>query len=217
MCSRARQLGVCLFLLATQLDCRGPERPVGIESSSRYATPPESADASFDPSVRDAQPEMESKPAGPDSGDHSQRACPSYVSSAEWSPGIMLEVDSPVWGVRELWLSSNGNFRYRSGDSGQNPDVLGLPNRQCDSHVKPEEVSALLGSLEASGACNVSKSDDTAPARARTLSVCMAPVESRCFWSASLVKPPAWMTTITRFVRTACETAGATHPSSGAP
>ncbi len=213
--SHAGRLGVNLLWLAAELGCRGPEGAPGIVSSPKHATPPESADASFDPSVRDAQPEAESKPASPPSGDDSQPTCPKYISASESSSGFMLEVDGPVWGVRELWLSSNGTFRYRSGEAGKNPDVFGLPDQQCDSQVKPEEVAALMDHLKASGACNAS--DDTAPASARTLSVCMASAESRCFWSAGFIKPPAWMTTITRFVRRACETTGATHPSPGAP
>jgi hypothetical protein len=179
-----------------------------------HAIPPESAEASFDQSVRDAQPETESKPASPESGDDSQPTCLTYVGSGERSPGIMLEVDAPVWGVRELFLSSNGELRYRSGDAGENPDVFGLPNQQCDSQVKPEEVSALLDHLMASGACHA---PDGALAGGRTLSLCMSPATARCFWSAGVVKPPAWMTTIIRFVRTACRKPGATHPSQGDP
>lgn len=215
--SHAGRLGVQLLWLAAELGCRGPEGGVGIASSPKHATPPASADAPFDPSVHDAQPEAESKPASPASGDDSQPTCPMYVSAPESSSGIMLEVDGPVWGVRELWLSSSGNFRYRSGEAGKNADVFGLPNQQCDSQVNPEEVTALIDHLDASGACNASESEDAAPASARTLSVCMAPVKSRCFWSAGLIKPPVWMTTISRFVRTACERTGATHPSPGAP
>ncbi len=216
--SRARRLGVPLLWLAAQFGCEGPERAAGTAASPRHAPPPELADASFDASVRDAQPEAETKPRSPDSGDDSQPTCQTFVASGEWSPGILLEVDSPSWGVRELFLSSNGKLRYRSGEAGENRDVFGLPDEQCDSQVKAEEVSALFDHLKASGFCNAPpQREETLPASARTLTVCMSPVKSRCFWSAVLVTPPAWMKTVTRFVRSACGRAGATHPSQGDP
>jgi hypothetical protein len=210
--SRANRLGVHLLWLTAQFGCRGPET-VGIASSPRHATPPERADASFESSVWDAQPEMESKPASPESGDDSQTSCGRQRTKAT---GILLEVDSPVWGVRGLFLSTSGEFRYRSGYAGENPYVFGLPDEQCDSQVRPEEVSALFDQLTTSGFCNAPpQSEDALPASARTITVCMSPFRSRCSWSAVLVNPPAWMKTVTRFVRSACGRAGATHPSPG--
>jgi hypothetical protein len=216
LCSRARRIGVQLLWLTAGVGCRGPEGALGVAPSPSHATPPRSADASFDPPVRDAQPKMEAEPPKPVAADESQPTCPMYVGSDQSSAGIMLEVDGPVWGVRELWLSTDGNLRYRSGETGKNPDAFGLPNQQCNSHVRREDVSALIDQLKASRVCNPLESD-SGPASARTLSVCVAAAESRCSWSAALVKTPAWMTAITRFVRTACGQTGATHPSPGAP
>jgi hypothetical protein len=201
LCSHACRFGVQLLWITAGVGCRDPEGALGVASFPSHATAPRSADASFDPPQEDAQP---------------QPTCPVYVGSDQSSSGIMLEVDGPVWGVRELWISTDGNLRYRSGETGKSPDAFGLPNQQCNSHVRPEDMSALIHQLKASRVCNPLESDD-APASARTLTVCVAAAKFRCSWSAALVKTPAWMTAITRFVRTACEQTGATHPSPGAP
>jgi hypothetical protein len=92
----------------------------------------------------------------------------------------MLEVDGPVWGVRELWLSRDGDFRYRSGEAGKSHEVFGLPDEQCDSKVSAEDVSELIDRLKATGACNKAESDAIG-ASARTLSMCVAAGDLRCF------------------------------------
>src|SRR5580704_5107505 len=89
----------CLSLIAAGWGCRGSEpravEPFAVPIST---APRASASASDAPSVSDA-------------GVDSHLLCPRSVGGSDSSSGLMLEVDGPVWGVRELWLSSDGDFR----------------------------------------------------------------------------------------------------------
>ena len=179
------------MLLALGWGCRGPQaRTVEAAAVPIGAAPHASADARHASSVSDAQPA-----AAVDS----HLACAKSVGSNDSSSGPMLEVDGPVWGVRELWLSNDGDFRYRSGEAGTNLDVFGLPDKQCDSKIGTEDVAALIDRLRATGACTKPESDATGGS-ARSLSVCMATGSLRCLWSAMPAKAPVWMTTISGFV-----------------